>query len=304
MQDSPITGPAPGVAPLTASQDGTGVKNMHQLIQLRWIAVIGQVATIVFVHFGFGIRLPLMPMAIVLACLAAFNLVSMLRWRHREEVTNGALFLALLVDVLTLTAQLYLSGGAANPFVFLYLLQVVLAAVLLRSWASWAVVFVTSACFIALTTFAGPVVIPADPTRGLADPYVQGMLLCFVLNATLLVVFITRIGRILRARDARLADLRQRAAEEEHIVRMGLLASGAAHELGTPLATLSVILGDWRHMPPFTQQPELLQELDEMQTQLHRCKSIVTGILLSAGETRGEAPEETTVAAFLDDLVD
>ncbi|ALN91397.1 MULTISPECIES: ATP-binding protein [Lysobacter] len=287
----------------SGTRDNAGVKNMHQLIQLRWIAVIGQVATIVFVHFGFNIKLPLMPMAIVLACLAAFNLVSMLRWRRREEVTNGALFLALLVDILTLTAQLYLSGGAANPFVFLYLLQVVLAAVLLRTWASWAVVVVTSLCFIALTAFAGPVVIPADPTRGLADPYVQGMLLCFVLNATLLVVFITRIGRILRARDARLADLRQRAAEEEHIVRMGLLASGAAHELGTPLATLSVILGDWRRMPPFTQQPELLQELDEMQTQLTRCKSIVTGILLSAGEARGEAPAQTTVVAFLDDLV-
>ncbi|MGO4777697.1 sensor histidine kinase, partial [Lysobacter sp. 2RAB21] len=69
------------------------------------------------------------------------------------------------------------------------------------------------------------------------------------------------------------------------------------------LATLSVILGDWRRMPPFTQQPELLQELDEMQTQLTRCKSIVTGILLSAGEARGEAPAQTTVVAFLDDLV-
>ena len=290
--------------PLPASRDGTGVKNMHQLIQLRWIAVIGQVATIVFVHYGFGIALPLMPMAIVLACLAAFNLVSTLRWRKREEVTNGALFLALLVDILTLTAQLYLSGGAANPFVFLYLLQVALACVLLRTWASCAVVGVTTACFIALTAFAGPVVIPADPTRGLRDPYVQGLLLCFALNATLLVVFITRIGRNLRARDQRLADLRQRAAEEEHIVRMGLLASGAAHELGTPLATLSVILGDWRRMPPFTQQPELLQELDEMQTQLTRCKSIVTGILLSAGEARGEAPAITTVTAFLDDLVE
>ncbi|MGO1003073.1 ATP-binding protein [Lysobacter sp. CA196] len=305
MQDLPLPRTLDAEAPAsTASRDSAGVKNMHQLIQLRWIAVIGQVATIVFVHFAFGIALPLAPMAIVLACLAAFNLVSLLRWRHREKVTNGALFLALLVDVVTLTAQLYLSGGAANPFVFLYLLQVALAAVLLRSWASWAVVFATSACFIALTMFAGPVVIPADPTRGLADPYVQGMLLCFVLNATLLVVFITRIGRILRARDARLADLRQRAAEEEHIVRMGLLASGAAHELGTPLATLSVILGDWRRMAPFTEQPELLQELDEMQTQLHRCKTIVTGILLSAGETRGEAPAETTVGAFLDELVD
>ncbi len=305
IEPAPAAGrrtPAALLSALTA-RDDSGVKNMHQLIQLRWIAVIGQVATIVFVHFGFGIKLPLAPMAIVLACLAAFNLVSALRWRHRERVTNGALFLALMVDVLTLTAQLYLSGGAANPFVFLYLLQVVLGAVLLRTWASAAVVVVTSACFVALTTFAGPVVIPADPTRGLADPYVQGMLLCFVLNATLLAVFITRIGRNLRARDQHLAGLRQRAAEEEHIVRMGLLASGAAHELGTPLATLSVILGDWRRMPPFTQQPELLQELDEMQTQLNRCKSIVTGILLSAGETRGEAPAATTVGAFLDDLV-
>ncbi|MGO8609956.1 sensor histidine kinase, partial [Rhizobium johnstonii] len=80
----------------------------------------------------------------------------------------------------------------------------------------------------------------------LASPYIQGMVVCFALNAALLLIFITRINGNLRARDARLAGLRQRAAEEEHIVRMGLLASGAAHELGTPLATLSVILGDWR----------------------------------------------------------
>ena len=90
------------------------------------------------------------------------------------------------------------------------------------------------------------------------------MLSGFVLNAALLVVFVTRINRNLRERDAQLADLRQRAAEEEHIVRMGLLASGAAHELGTPLATLSVILGDWRRMPDFAADPELAEEIDEM----------------------------------------
>ncbi|WP_242107570.1 ATP-binding protein [Luteimonas aquatica] len=302
MQAPPPARPLQYAAPSVIGPRG-GVPSMHPLIQLRWIAVIGQIATIVFVHYGFGIRLPLLPMAVVLACLVAFNLFSMLRWRNREEVGNNALFLALLVDVVTLTAQLYLSGGAANPFVFLYLLQVALAAVLLRSWSSWAVAAAASLGFIGLAMFPGPVTIPAHPDRGLADPYVQGLLLCFVLNATLLVVFITRIGRMLRARDARLADLRQRAAEEEHIVRMGLLASGAAHELGTPLATLSVILGDWKRMPPFTQQPELLQELDEMQTQLNRCKAIVTGILLSAGEARGEAPAQTTVGAFLDELV-
>ena len=82
-------------------------------------------------------------------------------------------------------------------------------------------------------------------------------------------------------------------AEEEHIVRMGLLASGAAHELGTPLSTLSVILGDWHHLPTFASDPELSQDVSEMQAQVMRCKSIVTNILLSAGETRGEAPVET-----------
>jgi two-component system sensor histidine kinase RegB len=292
--------PVGGTATL---RDSAGVKNMQQLIQLRWFALAGQVATIGVVHFGFGIRLPLLPMVVVLALLATYNLISLLRWRRREEVTNGTLLLSLLVDVASLTALLYFSGGIANPFVFLYLLQVVLGAVLLRAWSSWVVVAATSLGFIGLSVFRGPVVLPMDPSRALADPYMQGLLLCFVLNATLLVVFITRISGILRARDARLADLRQRTAEEEHIVRMGLLASGAAHELGTPLATLSVILGDWRRMPPFTEQPELQQEIDEMQTQLTRCKTIVSGILRSAGDARGEAPVETTMHAFLDELV-
>lgn len=300
--DTDVPGIEIAQAASAPQRDSAGVKSMQQLIQLRWFALGGQVATIATVHYGFGIRLPLLPMLAVLVCLAAFNLISLLRLRQREEVTDSALLLSLLVDVVTLTALLHLSGGVTNPFVFLYLLQVVLGAVLLSARYSWMVVAATSVGFIGLIVFPGPVVIPVDPTRALAEPYVQGLLLCFLLNAILLVVFITRISEILRARAARLADLRQRAVEEDHIVRMGLLASGAAHELGTPLATLSVILGDWRRMRPFTEQPELQQEIDEMQTQLTRCKTIVSGILRSAGDARGEAPELTTINAFLDEL--
>jgi two-component system sensor histidine kinase RegB len=130
------------------------------------------------------------------------------------------------------------------------------------------------------------------------------MLICFVLNAALLVVFISRITNTLRGKAAQLADLRQRAAEEEHIVRMGLLASGAAHELGTPLATLSVILGDWKRMREFKANPDLIEEITEMQAQLKRCKSIVSGILLSAGEARGESAVRTTIRTFLDGLAE
>ena len=280
----------------TAPLAGFNLLRMHPLIQLRWFAACGQIATIIFVTTVFEMALPLQPMAVVLAILIGVNLASMFLWRQREEVPQSWIFISLLVDVFTLTAQLYLSGGAGNPFVYLYLLQVVLGAVLLRTWASSALALLTSLCVAALIEWPGPVAIPANH-------YLQGLLICFALNAALLVAFIARINRMLRGRDARLAAMRQRAAEEEHIVRMGLLASGAAHELGTPLATLSVILNDWRHLPQFSAQPELLQELSDMELQLDRCKTIVSGILLSAGEMRAESLERTTVNEFLDELI-
>ena len=302
--------PAPGTdkrqdleSARTDTTRGAGMRNMQQLIQLRWFAIVGQVATICLVHFVLDIRLPLLTMLNVAGYLAAFNLASLVFWRPRQDVGDAALLAALLVDVGALTAQLYLSGGITNPFVFLYLLQVALGAVLLPAWASWVVVAASSLGVLCLVLFHGPVTLTVDPSRGIADPYVQGLLACFLLAAALAALFIGRIAQILRDRDARLADLRQQAAEEEHIVRMGLLASGAAHELGTPLATLSVLLGDWRRMAPFKDHPELQQDLDEMQAQLGRCKSIVTGILLSAGDARGESPAQTTLAVFLDELV-
>jgi two-component system sensor histidine kinase RegB len=285
-------------------EQGAGYRNMQQLIQLRWIAVVGQVTTIATVALGFGVDLPLPAMLRVLACLVAFNIFSHLRWHEQRAVDNRQLFLALLVDVFSLTAQLYLSGGMTNPFVFLYLLQVILAAVLLQPWSSWTIVAITGMCVASLALFAKPLPLPLDHGRGMASLYIQGILISFVVNAALLVVFITRISDNLRAGDAQLADLRQRAAEEEHIVRMGLLASGAAHELGTPLATLAVIVGDWRRMPEFAKNPELLDEIGEMQKQLKRCKAIVSSILLSAGEARGESSMKTTIKVFLDKLVD
>ena len=301
---------APVVEPLAAVKasantitHAAGHKNMQQLIQLRWIAVIGQITTIAAASQLLDVQLPMPAMLNVLACLIAFNIASTLRWQENQFVSNNELLLALTVDVASLTAQLYLSGGATNPFVFLYLLHVILGAVLLEAWSTWTIVAVTGACIAWLALFSEPLRLPQDHERGILSLYVQGMLVCFILDAALLVIFISRITRNMRTTAAKLAALHQRAAEEEHIIRMGLLASGAAHELGTPLATLAVILGDWKHMPEFKGNPVLLEEIAEMQTQLKRCKSIVSGILLSAGETRGESSAATTINTFLDEVV-
>jgi len=274
---------------------------MLQLIQLRWIAVFGQVTTIAVVILFLNVDLPLLSMLKVLGCLIAFNIISHLRWSKRGTASNRELFLAILVDVAILTIQLFLSGGVTNPFVFLYLLQITLSSVLLEMWSTWIIVIVTSACLAGLSLFPKHLVLLGD--GALSRTYVEGLLICFMLNAALLVFFVTRISQNMRSRDAQLADLRQRTAEQDHIIRMGLLASGAAHELGTPLATLSVILGDWRRIPDFSDNEELLQEIGEMQTQIQRCKGIVSGILLSAGETLGESSVKTTINTFLNELV-
>lgn len=283
--------------------DAAGRKNMLLLIQLRWLAVVGQLITILAVHFGMGIALPLPFMLIVPFATILLNLASLAVLRRRTDIAHAELFLALLFDVVALAIQLFLSGGATNPFVSLFLLQVVLGAILLDQASAWIIVAVAAGFAALLSQFYQPLRLPPSLSGKLFTLHIAGTWVCFTLIAILLMMFLTRINHNLKARDAHLADLRQQAAEEGHIVRMGLLASGAAHELGTPLSSLAVALNDWRRMPALAENRELIDEIDEMQAELRRCKAIVTGILLSAGEARGEAPRVTTIGAFLDDIV-
>ncbi len=291
-------------------QEITNRKNLRLLIMLRWLAVGGQIAAIAIVHAWFGITLPLVEMGCVILFLVGLNLVSRIRSRGERAITNSELFIELLFDVAALTAQLYLSGGATNPFISLFLLQVILGAVLLQQFASWTLVAITSFCFIWLVTFHRKIGLSMhahmhdDGRSSFFDLHIQGMFICYLLAAVLVVLFVTRINRNLRERDALLAELRQQSVEEEHIVRMGLLASGAAHELGTPLGTLSVILNDWERMPALRANAEIGGEIGEMQVALARCKDIVSRILLAAGEARGEGAERTTLIGFLDDVVE
>ena len=290
---------------LTESQkplaEAVARKNLVQLTQLRWIAVFGKLTTIAVVEWLMGVRLPLGALGVVLAVFVAGNIISLLRLRWPGAVTNGELFASLCFDALILTALLYLSGGPTNPFSSLFLLQVILGAVLLEAWAVWAMAGVALLCFLWLSGHYRPLEIPAG-VPDLFALYLRGAIVAFTLNAVLLVIFISRINANLRQRDQRLAALRQRAAEEDHIVRMGLLAAGAAHELGTPLATIDVILGDWRRMPKLTRDAELAAELEDMRAEVARCKAIVTSVLISAGEARGEAASVSGLKAYLDDI--
>jgi two-component system sensor histidine kinase RegB len=297
----------PGSGVAESIQDITKRKNLLLLVALRWIAVAGQIAAIFVAKAWLSISLPLVEMGYVLLFLVALNLISFGLLRSRWVIDEKLLFTALLLDVAALTAQLYLSGGAVNPFVSLFLLQVILGAVLLPTTYVWALAGLAGLSFLWLIRYHRPMDLTAfglgaHGQSSYLSLHLYGMFLCFLLAAGLTVLFVTRITANLRDRDRLLSNLQQRSVEEEHIVRMGLLASGAAHELGTPLATVSVILNDWEHMAGIASDPSLSADLKEVRGALARCKDIVSGILLAAGEARGEDAERTTLSAFLSEL--
>ena len=282
----------------TGAAADAGGENMRQLIQLRWIAVAGQVLAILVAHLALGVRLPLLPMLAVAAGLGAANLLFTLGLR-RARIAGAEFLLALLIDMAALTAQLYLSGGADNPFVSLYLLQVVLGAILLPPALVAPLVAACCVAYAYLSVRHLPLRVPDTLSRALPDLLLVGQVASFVMVAALLVLFITRVSRNLHARDAYVAELAQRAAEEDGIVRMGLFASGAAHELSTPLSTLSVLVADWQRDRRIATDDGMREEFAEARAEIERCKQIVSNILHSAGEARGEAMGSTDVAELL-----
>lgn len=279
-------------------------ENLRLLIMLRWIAVVGQMVTIGVVHQLMHVPLPLEGMLLVLAALVLWNLASMARWRAERPIAGPEVFAGLMVDVLALSLQLYLSGGASNPFVSIFLLQVILGAVLLNVRWAGVLTAATAVAFLVLNFVYRPLDVPNLHEGRYFSLHTIGMFLCFILTAGLLLIFLARIASNQRDHDLKLAELRRRAVEEDHVVRMGLLATGAAHELGTPLATLSVILNDWKRLEVFRKDSDAHDELQTMGAQLERCKAIVSGILQSSGELRGEGTVKTTVRGFLDQAVE
>lgn len=299
-----MTDPASSAIAALAPDTDAGRRNMHLLLLLRWTAVGGQLATIWFVHDVMRIDLPLAPLLMAIGVLVAMNLASMIFIPDRDgPMTNGIMTATLLFDVAALTWQLHHSGGLRNPFASLFLLQVVIGAVLLTPASSWRIVAATLAALALLSISADPLALPPPYAADPLGLYIRGSLVCYGLIAVLLVLFVGQINRNLRDRDAALAASRQRAIEEDHIVRIGLLASGAAHELGTPLSSLSVLIGDWKAMDRFAADPDMQEDLVDMDAAVQRCKSIVSGILMSAGEARGTAPEFTSVRGFVSDIV-
>lgn len=218
-------------------------------LALPWIAklrdgvLIGQAFLVLLAHYIFHIALPLGWLAIPLSVSAASNVL--LHCLMKPFSARPALGLLLAFDILCLTALLALSGGPANPFSVLYLVEITLSAVVLsKSW-TWTLGALSVIGFGSL--FWAHVRVPVfeghHDTQGFSA-HLVGMWIAFTVGALLITVFIGKVSEALRRQEQEALEYQRRLAHHERLAAIATLAAGAAHELGTPLATIAVASRD------------------------------------------------------------
>ena len=212
--------------------------SLDWLIRLRWGALAGQVATIAVAWWLFHAPLPLERLAGFVLALLVSNLL--LAWVRRAVAFPRALCgAALTLDTLLLTGLLHATGGASNPFSVLYLVYITLAAVVLGARWTWFLAALSVGCYGLLFAAFVPLEHVAHLAPGM-QLHLQGMWVAFCVAAVLTAYFVVQMSTAIERRDAEMSAMRDRAARSERLASLTTLAAGAAHELGTPLATIAV----------------------------------------------------------------
>ena len=219
-------------------------KNLQRLFLLRNIVIAAQCLTFALAYWVLEMQLPWTEMVAVTALLAVLNLATWIRLRRNWPVSSVEFFAQLLVDVFALSTLLYFSGGSTNPFISLYLLPLTIAAAALPWAYTWVMAAITISCYTLLLFYYVPLPHDHEEHNSEFNLHVSGMWLAFVLSTVLIAWFVVKMGISIRERDKDLALAREQALRNEQIIALGTLAAGAAHELGTPLATMAIVTGE------------------------------------------------------------
>lgn len=287
----------------------TGHTHLRRLILLRSISIAGQCAALALVYRLLDMQLPWLPLLATVASLAGINLLSWWRLRADYPVTNFELFAQLCIDVLALSILLYFSGGSTNPFITLFLLPLIIAATTLTRSYTWAMAAITTVSYSLLMKYyeALPMTDAQHehmqhtmPGEDIFSMHVIGMWLNFVITAMVVAYFVVKMAHAVRERDETLARVREEILRNERIVELGMQAAGAAHDMGTPLSTMLVVIGELKHETAAL--PDWQNSLNLLEGQVRGCKRILDKLLTDASEH--EASATHSVEEFIADTLD
>jgi two-component system sensor histidine kinase RegB len=270
------------------------LKNLKLLWWLRNIAIVGQAIAITAVTRILEIPLVEKPLWFLVGLLVLVNIATWLRIKRTNVIKEFEFFCQLLIDITVLFCLLYFTGGATNPFAQLFILQVIIAAITLSPFYTWIVAVLTAALYTSLMLWN--VEVPYFMHHHMGEffsMHVQGMWINFILLAGIISWFVVRMNVTMKRQESILAEAEKMAA-------IGTLAANSAHELGTPLATLSLLAESLEEKVPDEERKDKAVMFRE---QLARCKQILSRITAAGGVIRAEGGKPMQLDLFLNELL-
>ena len=278
-----------------------GMLRLRTLVRLRWLAIVGQAGAVLGVHFVLGFPLPLSSCLAAVALSAWLNIFLSIRWRKSVRLQETHSGLLLLYDVLQLGVLLYLTGGIENPFAFLFLVPVTISATSLTTrWTIWlGIVAFGCATFLAFEHYP----LPWVPGQRLELPelYIAGMWAAIICGVVFSAIYARRIADEARQMSAALSATEMVLAREQRLSALDGLAAAAAHELGTPLATIALVAKELkREIPvdgPYT------EDIDLLISQTARCREILARLSSREAQT-DDMYQRTRMLAMIEELIE
>ncbi|WP_020181144.1 ActS/PrrB/RegB family redox-sensitive histidine kinase [Methylopila sp. M107] len=245
---------------------------LDTLIKLRWLAVAGQAVALIGVRVVLGFPLPLVQALLVIALSAALNVALRFMYPVSHRMSGAAAGSLLAYDVLQLAALLFLTGGLENPFAVLFLAPVMISATALPPKITLLLGALVAACASGLALYRYPLPWPTGGAFELPLLYVGGIWCALMLALGFIGVYAWRVSEEGREIAQALAATELVLAREQHLSALDGLAAAAAHELGTPLATIALVSKELERalVPgPHDEDMVLLRE------QVARCRDIL-----------------------------
>lgn len=278
-------------------------QNLRQLSIIRNIALGGQLLALLFFSQIQAIGLPVNILSVILAFYALIIIATWWRSFQKPAITEPEFFGHLFMDILFFTALLYFSGGASNPFISYYLVPISIAATTLPTRYTWSVALLSLGAYSWLlgNHFPIPALAPMSEHGHHSSSnnlHIMGMWGNFAVSALLITYFVTRMANTLKQQETKLAQQREDQLRDEQVIGIGALAAGTAHELGTPLNTMKILVDEMQY-----EKSDFTEELTILQQQIEQCRTTLKQLVATA-ETSTNNQEIKPVREYFDKLLE
>lgn len=251
---------------------------IHQLITLRFVAVLLQIATIIIATHLVNYPISLAPIMWVVVAELVINVSCVFYYRQRVSPTQFELFLQHIADLTFLSCLLFYSGGATNAFVSLLLIPIALAAVTLRTrWMILVTLLAVASYSLLLYLMPAHVMHHMD-----MQEHFIGMWVNFLFSAAVVSLVVGKMAREINKRERAIASMREEQLKQEQVISIAVASAQVTHQLATPIATVQLLTDELSEQLP---NNDLIQD---MQSQLLRCKKNIDDFRQLALDTKAQ----------------